>query len=63
MLQKIKIHRHTARQIQQTITRKLNIGKAYSDTVGRRLAGNSGFLSDLLKKETGKTHKNTSLFI
>ena len=40
---KIKIHRHTARQTQQTMTRKLNIDKAYSDTTDRRPAGNSGF--------------------
>ena len=40
---KIKIHRHTARQTQQTMTRKLNTDKAYSDTVDRRPAGNSGF--------------------
>jgi hypothetical protein len=40
---KIKIHRHTARQTQQTMTRKLNIDKAYNDTVDRRPAGNSGF--------------------
>jgi hypothetical protein len=40
---KIKIHRHTARQTQQTMTRKLNIDNAYSDTVDRRPAGNSGF--------------------
>jgi hypothetical protein len=40
---KIKTHRHTARQTQQTMTRKLNIDKAYSDTVDRRPAGNSGF--------------------
>jgi len=39
---KIKIHRHTARQTQQTMTRKLNIDKAYSDTVDRRPAGNTG---------------------
>ena len=37
---KIKIHRHTARQTQQTMTRKLNIYKAYSDTVDRKPAGN-----------------------
>jgi hypothetical protein len=37
---KIKIHRHTARQTQQTMTRKLNIYKAYSDTTDRRPAGN-----------------------
>jgi hypothetical protein len=42
-LKKIKIHRHTARQTQQTMTRKLNIDKAYNDTVDRRPAGNSGF--------------------
>ena len=40
---KIKIHQHTARQTQQTMTRKLNIYKAYNDTVDRRPAGNSGF--------------------
>ena len=40
---KIKIHRHTARQTQQKMTQKLNINKAYSDTVDRRPAGNSGF--------------------
>ena len=40
---KIKIHQHTARQTQQTITRKLNIDKGYNDTVDRRPAGNSGF--------------------
>lgn len=40
---KIKIHRHTARQTQQTMTRKLNIDKTYSDTEDRRPAGNSGF--------------------
>ena len=39
---KIKIHRHTARQTQQTMTQKLNINKAYSDTVDRMPAGNSG---------------------
>ncbi|WP_445718216.1 hypothetical protein [Flavobacterium sp.] len=39
---KIKIHQHTARQTQQTMTRKLNIDKAYSDTVDRRPAGNTG---------------------
>ena len=42
-LKKIKIHRHTARQTQQTMTRKLNIDKAYNDTVDRRPASNSGF--------------------
>ena len=42
-LQKIKIHRHIARQSQQTMTRKLNIDKAYNDTVDRSPAGNSGF--------------------
>ena len=40
---KIKIHQHTDRQSQQTMTRKLNIDKAYNDTVDRRPAGNSGF--------------------
>lgn len=40
---KIKIHRHTVQQTQQTMTRKLNIYKAYNDTVDRRPAGNSGF--------------------
>ena len=40
---KIKIHRHTARQTQQTMTQKLNTNKVYSDTVDRRPAGNSGF--------------------
>ncbi|MBV6473285.1 MAG: hypothetical protein JPMHGGIA_01565 [Saprospiraceae bacterium] len=39
---KIKIHRHTARQKQQTMTQKLTIDKTYSDTVDRRPAGNSG---------------------
>ena len=42
-LKKIKIHRQTARQTQQTMTQKLNINKTYSDTVDRRPAGNSGF--------------------
>jgi hypothetical protein len=41
-LKKIKIHQHTARQTQQKMTLKLNIDKAYSDTVDRRPAGNSG---------------------
>ncbi len=40
---KIKIHQLTAQQTQQTMTRKLNIDKAYNDTVDRRPAGNSGF--------------------
>ena len=40
---KIKIHRHTDQQTQQKMTRKLNIDKAYNDTVDRRPAGNSGF--------------------
>ena len=40
---KIKIHQNTARQTQQTMTRKLNIDRTYSDSVGRRPAGNSGF--------------------
>jgi hypothetical protein len=39
-LKKIKTHLHTARQAQQTMTRKLNIDKAYSDKVNRRPAGN-----------------------
>jgi hypothetical protein len=39
-LQKIKIHLHTARQTQQTMTLKLNIDKAYNDTLDRRPAGN-----------------------
>jgi len=39
---KIKIHRHTARETQQTMTRKLNIDKAYNDTVDSRPAGNTG---------------------
>ena len=33
---KIKIHRLTARQMQQTMTRKLNIDNAYNDTMDRR---------------------------
>jgi len=40
---KIKIHRHTGRQTQQTMTLKLNIDEAYNDTSDRRPAGNSGF--------------------
>jgi hypothetical protein len=40
---KIKIHRHTGRQTQQTMTLKLNIYKAYNETADRRPAGNSGF--------------------
>jgi hypothetical protein len=40
---KIKIHQHTARKSQQTMTRKLNIDKAYNDTVDRRPAGNSTY--------------------
>jgi hypothetical protein len=40
---KIKIHRHTARQTQQTMTRKLNIDKGHRDTKEGRPAGNSGF--------------------
>ena len=40
---KIKIHRHTARQTQHTMTQKLNINKTYSDTVDRRPAGNSTY--------------------
>jgi hypothetical protein len=39
---KIKIHQHTARQTQHTMTHKLNIDKAYSDTTDRRPAGNTG---------------------
>jgi hypothetical protein len=39
MLQKIKTHRHT----EQTMTQKLNIYKAYSDTVDRRPAGNNTY--------------------
>ena len=42
-LKKIEIHRYIARQTQQTMTLKLNIYKAYNDTVDRRPAGNSGF--------------------
>jgi len=38
---KIKIHRQTARQTQQTMTQKLNINNTYSDSVDRRPAGNS----------------------
>jgi len=37
---KIKIHRHTTRQIQQTMIHKLNNDKTYNDTVDRRPAGN-----------------------
>jgi hypothetical protein len=40
---KIKIHRHAARKTQKTMTRKLNIEKAYSDTTNRRPAGNSTY--------------------
>jgi hypothetical protein len=40
---KIKLHQHTARQTKQTMTRKLNIDKAYNDTVDRRPAGNSTY--------------------
>ena len=40
---KIKILQFTARKTQHTMTRKLNIDKAYSDTTDRRPAGNSGF--------------------
>jgi hypothetical protein len=40
---KIKIHRYTARQSQQTMTQKPNINKTYNDTIDRRPAGNSGF--------------------
>ena len=37
---KIKIHRHTGRQTQQTMILKLNIDKAYNDKTDRRPAGN-----------------------
>jgi len=37
---KLKTHQHTARQTQQTMTKKLNIDNTYSDTVDRRPAGN-----------------------
>jgi hypothetical protein len=40
---KIKIHRHTARLTQQTMTQKLNIDKVNSDKVDRRPAGNSTY--------------------
>ena len=40
---KIKIRLNTTRQTQRTMTRKLNIDKAYNDTVDKRPAGNSGF--------------------
>jgi hypothetical protein len=49
---KIKIHRHTARQTQQTMTLKLNIDKAYNDTVDRRPAGNSGFAKKRVQCKT-----------
>ena len=39
----MKIHRHTARQTQQRMTRKLSIDKTYNDTADKRPAGNSGF--------------------
>ena len=42
---KIKIHRNTDRQIQQTMTRKLNIDKGYSDTREGRPAGNSVYVA------------------
>jgi hypothetical protein len=38
-----KIHNHTARHTQQTITQKLNIDKTYSNTLDRRPAGNSTY--------------------
>jgi hypothetical protein len=41
-LQKNKNTQHTARQTQQKMIRKLNIDKAYSDTMDRRPAGNTG---------------------
>ncbi len=37
---KIRIHRSTVRQTQQTMVRKLNIDKGYSDTKEGRPAGN-----------------------
>ena len=37
---KIKIHLNTTGQTQRTMTRKLNIDKAYNDTMDRRPAGN-----------------------
>ncbi len=40
---KIKIHRHTYQQTQQTMTLKLNIDEAYNDTVDSRPAGNSTY--------------------
>jgi hypothetical protein len=40
---KIKILQHTVLKTQKTMTRKLNIDKAYSDTTDRRPAGNTGF--------------------
>ena len=40
---KIKIHRQTARQTQQTMTHKLNNHKTYSDTKEGRPAGNSTY--------------------
>lgn len=39
----IKILQHTALQTQHTITRKLNIDKAFIDTVDKRPPDNSGF--------------------
>jgi hypothetical protein len=42
-LKKIKIHRHTAQQIQQTMTQNLNIYKGYRDTKEGRPAGNSTY--------------------
>ncbi len=42
---KIKIHRHTAHQKQQTMTRKLNIDKGYRDTKEGRPAGNSVYVA------------------
>jgi hypothetical protein len=42
---KIKIHRHTARQKQQKMTRKLNIDKGCSDTKEGRPAGNSVYVA------------------
>jgi len=40
-LKKIKIHLYTAQQKQQIMTQKLNIDKAYSDTVDIRPAANN----------------------
>jgi hypothetical protein len=42
---KIKIHRHTTRQTQQRMTRKLNIDKGHRDTEEGRPAGNSVYVA------------------